>query len=85
MNLESHGQICVLEEISQIIVQFKTPLPPNSKLLVVITISIGRPIGLPNENGRLLLMPDDGNSGIDFCGSVSLPISVIDSKLKLRS
>lgn len=25
-------------------------------------------------------MPDNGNTGIDICGSVSLPISAIDSK-----
>ncbi|KAI8565063.1 hypothetical protein RHMOL_Rhmol03G0231700 [Rhododendron molle] len=62
-------QICVLEEILH---------PLHSKLLVVIALSSGRPIGLPNENGRLLSMPDDGNTGIDICGSVSLPISVID-------
>lgn len=37
------------------------------------------PLGLPSENCCLLSVKDDGNTGIDIRGSISIPISVIDS------
>ncbi|KAI8565060.1 hypothetical protein RHMOL_Rhmol03G0231500 [Rhododendron molle] len=37
------------------------------------------PLGLPRENGCVLSVHDDGNTGIDIGSSISIPISVIDS------
>ncbi|KAG5558852.1 hypothetical protein RHGRI_008715 [Rhododendron griersonianum] len=37
------------------------------------------PLGLPSENGCVLSVQDDGNTGIDIGSSISIPISVIDS------
>lgn len=37
-----------------------------------------RPLGIPDDNGSILVF-NNGDASFDICGSLSLPINVIDS------